>query len=53
MPMIECCSNLTNDSVLGKGYLFTGEIGENRGIPDCSQMNGLIVPTENYTFLER
>ncbi len=42
------------DSIFGeKGTNVLGNLGENRGIPDYSQMDELIVPMENYTFLER
>ncbi len=34
---------------LGKGYLCTGK-GGNRGIPDYSQINGLVVPMETIHF---
>ncbi len=40
----------TNDSVFGKRVLT---YWENRGTPDCSQMNGFMIGIENYIFLER
>ena len=38
---------------LGKGYEHTGNFLEIKGIPGYNQMDGLIVPMEDYTFLER
>ncbi len=36
-----------------KGTNVLENLGGNRGIPDYSQMDALIVHMENYTFLER
>ena len=43
----------TNDSVFGKRVLTYLKFGENRGNPNYSQVDALIVHMENYTFLER
>ena len=44
---------LYQNSIFGKRVLTYWGIWGKREIPEYSQMDGVIVPMENYTFLER